>query len=114
MLTLSSLEPFALSNLLIATVLDKLGKLKDPKEAIDVFTNGMNEVAEEVLGRPRNTKQPWVTEKALCDRRHIQDLYASSECLLLIGDKLSDKCVTQLGASRGASRLSTIVSSTFF
>jgi len=45
--------------------------LNDHQETIDAFTAGMNDVVEEVLGRPRRIKQPWVTEETLelCDRR---------------------------------------------
>ena len=45
--------------------------LDDPQETIDAFTDGMNAVAKEVLGRPKRIRQPWFTETtlALCDTR---------------------------------------------
>jgi len=59
--------------------------LNDHQETIDAFTAGMNEVAEEVLGRPRRIKQPWVTEETLklCDRRRElkKTHFASSKLL---------------------------------
>ena len=45
--------------------------LKDSDELEKRFMLELTSAAEEILGRERKIKQPWVTEKALkmCDRR---------------------------------------------
>ena len=45
--------------------------LEDPQEMVDGMTRDMQEVAENILGRKRTIKQPWVSEDTLklCDQR---------------------------------------------
>jgi len=46
-------------------------EMTEIQEVSDLFTEGMNEVALEVLGKERKKKQPWMTNEILdrCDER---------------------------------------------
>ena len=45
--------------------------LEDPQEIVDNMTRDLNETAEDILGKARVKRQPWITDNmlTLCDKR---------------------------------------------